>query len=399
MTTINAWLKQGRENDSIPDAVEVPKDDVPKQIQNEFLQREIYDLRKQLAALQQLFAETQRLLDSSTFRVTELEQQLARADYNNTHLTDQLKDAMLRISMLNDHIAALTSEWDKDRTELIRSWNHELRTKEEEIKNLIIERDQAKSSFTKIQDENNELRKLNQDLQNQLDFERHENQENLRQAQARIHEMSMERTKYIADNNQLRGKAERMEGEVTMLSDKLAKTEKEHAARLEQERNYYVDQIARLQADHSAKMKELLDRNAAQAKEINELQSLVVTLRHEIDNIRDELAKAYEEAIRAARESERQKCEEHINDLRQRLGTATSARNELESKCDALSRDLRTLQSDHESTLQRTNAQIHALQDEIQRLKTQTNSLKNNVASLESHSKSQDIDIADLRKK
>ena len=108
---------------------------------------------------------------------------------------------------------------------------------------------------------------------------------------------------------------------------------------------------------------------------------------------------SYEVALRLAMEAERKKCEDHINDLRERLTVATSARNELESKCDMLNRDLRTLQSDHESTLQRTNAQIHSLQDEIQRLKTQNGSLKNNVASLEGHAKSQEIDIADLRKK
>lgn len=151
MITINAWLKRakefGEEEIEIP---KPPKDDVPKQIQNEFLQKEIYNLRHQLTACQSSNADLQRQLDASLLKITELEQQLTRSEYFTSQLTENLKQAQIRISVLTDERNSLLANWEKERNELVNEMIKAIKEKENEIRDLSIERDNLKDRINKL---------------------------------------------------------------------------------------------------------------------------------------------------------------------------------------------------------------------------------------------------------
>jgi chromosome segregation ATPase len=146
LATINAWLKKGQENEEMVDDVDFPKpEEEPRQVQFDFLQKELMMLRQQVATLQTMLNDKQRQLDTSAFRITELEQQLARESYRGNHLQDALSEANLRVSILNDQVAALTMNWDKERSQIITDYSAQLKMKDKLIRDLTIERDDYKT--------------------------------------------------------------------------------------------------------------------------------------------------------------------------------------------------------------------------------------------------------------
>jgi len=150
IATINAWLLKGKEYEEQPTCVVVPKrEEVPKAVELEFLQKENYALRQQVSSLQLSLEDLQRQLTSSSYRVTELEQLLAREQFSNSQAQDALSNASLRISILNDEITSLTSNWERERANIVNDLISSVKDKEREVMEISLERDNLKDKLAK----------------------------------------------------------------------------------------------------------------------------------------------------------------------------------------------------------------------------------------------------------
>lgn len=150
IATINAWLLKGKEYEEQPTCVVIPKrEEVPKAVELEFLQKENYALRQQVSSLQLSLEDLQRQLTSSSYRVTELEQLLAREQFSNSQAQDALSNASLRISILNDEITSLTSNWERERANIVNDLISSVKDKEREVMEISLERDNLKDKLAK----------------------------------------------------------------------------------------------------------------------------------------------------------------------------------------------------------------------------------------------------------
>jgi chromosome segregation ATPase len=150
IATINAWLQKGKEYEEIPDVTISPKKEgVPKTVEIEFLQKENYSLRQQLIALQTALEDYQRQMTSSAYRITELEQLVAREQFSNSQLQDTVASANLRISILNDEISSLSAKWEKERSSIVSDMIITVKEKEKDILELTLDKDNLKDKLAK----------------------------------------------------------------------------------------------------------------------------------------------------------------------------------------------------------------------------------------------------------
>jgi chromosome segregation ATPase len=151
VATINEWLKRAIDNENQVEELPPKKPEEPKSnIQNEMLMKEIYFLRQQLAAQQSVNNDLQRQLDNSLLKITELEQKLARENHENLTLSETLKQCQLRLSLANDEIHNLTANFEKERNSILNEMLRVIREKENEIRELQLERDNLKDKVSKL---------------------------------------------------------------------------------------------------------------------------------------------------------------------------------------------------------------------------------------------------------
>lgn len=152
MATVNGWLEQARVVKEIPPPPPViaPPEPAQNNAQLEFLQREVIALRSQVTVLHNDNADVRRQLDTSSMRITELEQLLIREQYQTSQLSESLKQALLRNSFLVDERTTLTNSWDRERAELMAEMVQLAKDKEISLKERTIERDNMQNSYDKL---------------------------------------------------------------------------------------------------------------------------------------------------------------------------------------------------------------------------------------------------------
>lgn len=154
IATVNDWQIKCEQFEVEPVVVveaEVPKqEEERRQPQYDFLQKELFVLRQQHSSMQTVLNDKQRQLDTSAFRITELEQHLARETYRVNTTNDALQEALLRISILNDQLSSLTTNWDKDRTALTNEYSNQLKLKEKIIRDVTLEFDDCKAQRNEL---------------------------------------------------------------------------------------------------------------------------------------------------------------------------------------------------------------------------------------------------------
>ena len=152
MATINEWLERARTipEEPLPPAPTPAPEPAPNNVQLEFLQKEINALRLQVTALHNDKGDLQRQVDSSSMRITELEQLLIREQYQTSQLAEALKQANLRNSILVDERTTLTNAWDRERADLMSEMVQLAREKEISIKERTIERDNMQNAYDKL---------------------------------------------------------------------------------------------------------------------------------------------------------------------------------------------------------------------------------------------------------
>jgi hypothetical protein len=148
IATINEWLKKGGDNDSLideslftkPKQEELP----PRNVTVDLLQKEIAQLRSQINQYQANNNDLQRQLDNSLMKITELEQLLSYEKHENLTLNETLKQLTLRVSMCNDELVSMANNFDKERASIMNEMLRIIKEKENEIRDLSMERDQFK---------------------------------------------------------------------------------------------------------------------------------------------------------------------------------------------------------------------------------------------------------------
>ncbi len=81
----------------------------------------------------------------------------------------------------------------------------------------------------------------------------------------------------------------RLEEKVNLLESQLEIDRKENERLIKQEQEFFEKEADRLKAEHATMMNSLLDRNAAQSKEIQKLHDLILVLRAELTKQKAEL--------------------------------------------------------------------------------------------------------------
>jgi hypothetical protein len=196
IVTLNEWLKKGKENE---DKIDLPapfperKEDLsaPKHVTIDLLNKEIAQLRQQLLLFQSNNNDLQRQLDSSLMKITELEQQLSYEKHENLTANEVIKQLTLRLSLCNDEIVNLSSSFDKERNTTVNDMLRMLREKENEVRDLTLERDSLKDRVLKLSDDNEQLKIQDESLQQQLVTDRTVAQNELALAYQRINDFSI----------------------------------------------------------------------------------------------------------------------------------------------------------------------------------------------------------------
>lgn len=130
-----------------PVFIEPPPPEAPPRIdqsqlyQNDLLHKEIASLRQQCMSLQSVFADVQRQLDSSSLRVTDLEQQLSREEYRFNHLNENYKQANGRLLAQTEEQKMLCLAWEKERGTIRDELAATIQIKGEELRAMTGERD------------------------------------------------------------------------------------------------------------------------------------------------------------------------------------------------------------------------------------------------------------------
>jgi hypothetical protein len=196
IVTLNEWLKKGKENeDKIDLSPPYPerKENIaaPKHVTIELLNKEIAQLRQQLLHFQSNNNDLQRQLDTSLMKITEIEQQLSYEKHENLTANEVIKQLTLRLSLCNDEIVNLSSSFDKERNTTVNDMLRMLREKENEVRDLTLERDSLKDRVLKLSDDNEQLKIQDESLQQQLVTDRTVAQNELALAYQRINDFSI----------------------------------------------------------------------------------------------------------------------------------------------------------------------------------------------------------------
>jgi hypothetical protein len=293
LATITEWMERARTVKEEPAPLPVvPAHEPLPNTQIDFLQKEIQALRLQVTNLHGDKHDLQRQVDSSSMRITELEQLLIREQYQTSQLGAVLNQANLRNSMLVDERSTLTTAWDKERAELMAEMVQLAREKEMSIKERTLERDNMQNAYDKIGDENSQLRLQFEHLQEQLATAREVHINELRNTNTRLNESILNETRLRADIAAMRTTQQRLEDRVKLLEEELELNRTEHSRNLHDERVRCEAEITRLKEEHTSLMNALIERNMTQNKEIATLQSLITTLRAELSTQRKELQDA-----------------------------------------------------------------------------------------------------------
>ncbi len=146
---IDEWSKLERPVFVEPPLPEVPANNINQSqlYQNDLLQKEIASLRQQCMSLQTVFADVQRQLDSSSLRVTDLEQQLSRKEYNYNNLNEHLKNANSRLLAQTEEQKVLCLAWEKERGAIREELAATIHVKAEEVRAAVAERDSLKDKL------------------------------------------------------------------------------------------------------------------------------------------------------------------------------------------------------------------------------------------------------------
>jgi hypothetical protein len=151
--TINEWLKKGLERDSLIDEslYRRPQEELPpRNVTIELLNKEIFQLRQQLNQHQLNENDLQRQLDGALMKITELEQKLDYEKHENLSLTEANSQLNLRLSMRNDEIVNLTNAFERERASIMNEMLRTVTQKENEIRELALERDTFKEQCMKL---------------------------------------------------------------------------------------------------------------------------------------------------------------------------------------------------------------------------------------------------------
>lgn len=187
VSTINAWTSR-----QDFDVIDLPKHvEVPRPVQQELLSRDIVELRQQIAKLHETITDLQCQGDKSSMRVAELEMALAREEYRNAQLQDQVQQALLRASILTDEKAAFLAAWEKERADMVSETLVVMKEKEAAVRDALLELDALQNRFVQLEDDHEQLKIQNTHLQDQLSTERDRNQHELRLVRARMTEYSI----------------------------------------------------------------------------------------------------------------------------------------------------------------------------------------------------------------
>lgn len=110
-----------------------------------------------------------------------------------------------------------------------------------------------------------------------------------------------------------------------------------------------------------------------------------------------ELKKACDEAVVAAREREKERCDGIVKELRQQVVDYEATKKELENRAEGYLNELRDARIDHDTRNKSTRVQIEKLQEELDRLVTQNSTLKESLANEEKSNRLLELDLSEAK--
>ena len=332
-------------------------------------------------------ADLQRQLDSSAIKVTELEQTCLRHEFRVSQLTEAYKDASARLASVTDEHKTQSAAWDVERKEILADTKSALKEKEGEIMVLRNERDSLKDRLKKSEGDVDRLTTQNQQVLEQSRSDREHGQDELRQANTQVAELTAVGNKYEAENAVLQGKLSRAVERLAAVEQQLEATRSQAEANLQSEMSSHVQELDGVRGDYTSQLAAAGSKISVQMREISELHSKVAMGEGAIAKVKIDMERQADEAVAAARGSEKAKGEQTVADLRQRLQAFVTTRTELEGRCEGYLREIKTLQT--ETAAQAADMQQHAgtLETELQRVRSQNTTLKDALSTVESEHK------------
>lgn len=138
MTSLSIWASNRADESIQEEKLDDPltSTDITLKAQNELYLKEINELKSQLLQNQSYFADLKRQLDVSAIRITELERQVLRQDFDNQQLSALLKQSYEKISLLQDDNKKLIMNHEIERSQLLGDHKRCMLEKDTEILSL-----------------------------------------------------------------------------------------------------------------------------------------------------------------------------------------------------------------------------------------------------------------------
>lgn len=367
--------------------------------QNELLQKEISHLRQQCISLQAVCSDAQRQLDSSSLRVTDLEQQLIREEYRSTHISEALKQANIRISVQADENHTLRSSWEMERATMNEALADLNKSHDQKLHDVTCERNSYRDKTVKIQDEISTMKIQLDRLVSQQKSEREADQLELNNAVGEVNRLKLLESRMSGEIVTFKSINSRLEDKVMVLDNELASSRVEFEQTLQSSSSKYIDDMEKKKQQHASAMGSVVEKSGAQAKEISDLKAELAAVSSLMVSQNLDLEQKYYEDLKKCRAEERGKNEDAVGELRQKIEVLSNTRADLELRCAEYIKEMKSLRESHTGSIDQITDHLQGCKTELERQASQNSVSEATVISLEAEKMQMTAELKELTKK
>ena len=364
---------------------------------NSLLHAEAQNLRKQCATVQDELGNLNRQLETSALNVTELEQKVLQEEFNSNTLKDALKSANMRIRLLNEEEKKSLDNFQKERQKIASNFNKSLNDKETVINEITADRDRTKSQLRSEHDAHHGLKVQMDELSKKHDSEEDTFQSELSRLHTQVTELAMSESRLKSESTMLKNKLQRGEQQIKQFETELSATRTEMEAKLlkeEKNRDTIVDTINK---DHNDQVGTITERCNKQSAELGVLYKKIADLQISSSTLEADMEIKCDTAVVKAHEEEARRNESVVSDLREKIKLFITSRDEMQSRCDSLLKELEYSAQEHSKLNDCLELQIKSTETEMMRLTDKNHELREEMSVVSCKAQREGTELGEIK--
>ena len=347
------------------------------------LERELSDLRRQCMSLQAAFADSQRQLDSSSVRMVELEQKVAREEYRSAHISEALKHANVRMSVQAEENESQRSSFEAERQELSTAMGGLHKEHDQQLRRLRAEGHSLSERNQRLEQDLTNLRDEHERAADTHKSHRDADMLKLRTTMADLSKYKISDAKLSSDNATLRALNTRLTEKENYLENELRGNRLEFETVLAAASKKHVQDLESERADHSQAVSGLVEKRNLQVWQVTELRSELSQVRSQLVSEAVSSEQKLLEAVKQARQEESERHDQVTKDMMKRLELLSEGNSDLAARCQGYVQELSKLREQHQSGLNTLEKHMHSNREEIGRQAEKLQGLSTQVVQLE----------------